>query len=316
MSYTNYRMFSNKHNQAILALITANIIWGVASPIFKLALQNITPFTLAFLRFFAASCLLFPFAAKSLWIKKTDWFNLILLSIFGITINITFFFFGLKYSPSINAPIIASSGPIFLYLFSILILHEKPHKKIFLGMIISLIGVLIIVGQPLLSKGITGEILGNLFFVLATIGSVGHVIISKEILPKYPASTVTFWSFIIGNFTFFPLFLYEMVNSHPFDTLDSRGITGLLFGIFLSSAAAYFLFEWGIKKLEGQEIGIFTYIDPIAAILLAVPLLGETITPIFVIGSSLVFSGIFIAEGRIHYHPIHKLRVAVLTRRK
>lgn len=175
-------------------------------------------------------------------------------------------------------------------------------------MIISLIGVLVIVGQPLLSRGVNGEILGNLFFVLATIGAVGHAVFSKEIMPKYSAVTVTFWSFLIGSITFFPFFVYEMINLHPLTSLDSRGLTGIVFGIFLSSALAYFLFEWGTKKLAAQEIGLFTYIDPVAAIIIAIPLLHETITPIFIIGSLLVFSGIFIAEGRLHYHPLHKLR--------
>lgn len=98
--------FKRNHNQAILALIAANIIWGAASPIFKFALENIPPFTLAFLRFFGAALILFPFTVKSMWIKREDWLDLFLLSIFGITINITFFFMGLKYAPSINAPII------------------------------------------------------------------------------------------------------------------------------------------------------------------------------------------------------------------
>ncbi len=45
----------------ILALIITNIIWGAASPIFKFALQNIPPFTLAFIRFFFAGLLFLPF---------------------------------------------------------------------------------------------------------------------------------------------------------------------------------------------------------------------------------------------------------------
>lgn len=301
-------MFSNKHNQAILALIIANIIWGAASPIFKLALQNITPFVLAFLRFFLASMLLLPFVFKNLSVEKKDWSKLILLSIFGITFNITFFFFGLKYAPSINAPIIGSSGPVLLYLSSIYFLHEKNHLKTLIGTIVSLFGVLIIVGQPVLTSGVNKELIGNLFFVIATIGAVGYAIVSKEILHKYQPITITFWSFLIGSLTFFPFFLYEIIQSNPFLTIDTRGWTGLVFGIFLSSALAYFLFSWGIKQIEAQEVGVFFYIDPIVAALIAIPLLGEVITPIFLIGSLLVFGGIFIAEGRLHYHPLHKLR--------
>lgn len=298
----------NNKNKAILALIIANIIWGAASPIFKLALQNLPPFTLAFLRFFGAMLLLLPFATPSFWIGKKDWLKLILLSLFGITINITFFFFGLKHAPSINAPIIASSGPVFLYIFSILILHEKPHQKVFLGIMASLIGVLIIIGQSVFEQGVNGAVLGNLFFVLATLGAVGHAIFSKEILHKYKAITITFWSFLIGQLTFLPFFIYEMIYLHPLDTIDSRGWFGLFYGVIFSSAIAYFLFEWGISQLEAQEVGLFTYIDPIAAIVIAIPLLGEAITPIFLAGSILVFLGIFLAEGRIHWHPLHKLR--------
>lgn len=300
-------MFSNQHNKAILALISANIIWGAASPIFKLALQNIPPFTLAFLRFFGAALLLFPFAVNDLWIKRQDWGKFVLLSLFGITINITFFFQGLKFAPSINAPIISSSGPVFIYLFSIFILHEKNHPKVLLGTLISLLGVVVIVGEPLLN-GLKGEILGNIFFVAATLGAVVHAIICKEISSRYSASSITFWSFLIGSLTFLPFFLYEMVDLHPFATLDYRGIVGLGFGIFLSSALAYSLFDWGIKKIDVQEVGLFYYIDPIIAAMIAIPLLGEVITSLFLLGSLLVFSGIFIAEGRLHYHPLHKLR--------
>ncbi|MBI4990905.1 DMT family transporter [Candidatus Gottesmanbacteria bacterium] len=301
-------MFSSTHNKAILALIVANIIWGAAAPIFKLALENISPFTLAFLRFFGAMLILFPFAVNNLWIKREDWFKLVLLSFFGITINITFFFFGLKYAPSINAPIIASAGPVFIYLFSIFFLHEKNHPKVLLGTIVSLLGVLIVVGQPLFTQGWDGQILGNIFFVLASLGAVVHALICKQICGKYNASTITFWSFLIGSFTFLPFFLYEMVNFHPFNTIDYRGWLGLGFGIFLSSALAYSLFDWGIKKIDAQEAGLFYYIDPVIAAIIAIPLLGEVITSPFLLGSLLVFSGIFLAEGRLHYHPLHKLR--------
>lgn len=178
-----------------------------------------------------------------------------------------------------------------------------------MGIIVSLVGVLTIVGQPIVEKEIYGAILGNLFFVLATLGAVGHTIVSKEILPKYKAVTITFWSFLIGSLTFFPFFLYEVRHFSPFDTIDYRGWLGLVFGIFLCSALAYFLFEWGVQQLQAQEIGVFTYIDPVVALVIAIPLLGEVITPIFIFGAFLVFSGIFMAEGRIHWHPLHRLRL-------
>jgi drug/metabolite transporter (DMT)-like permease len=300
-------MFSKTHNKAVLALIVANLIWGAASPVFKLALQNITPFTLAFLRFFGAMLILLPFTIDKLKIEREDILNLILLSFFGITINISFFFFGLKFAPSINAPVIGSAAPIIGYLSAIFFLHEKLKMKVLTGTLLSLLGILVIVLQPLLTEGFDGQIMGNMFFVIAMIGSVGHCLILKKILPKYSSTTITFWSFFIGQFTFFPMFVYELYKYHPFDTIDSRGINGLLFGIILSSALAYFLYDWGIKKIPVQEVGIFTYIDPLSAALIAMPLLGEFISPLFILGLLFVFGGIYLAEGRLHWHPLHRL---------
>ncbi|OGG20376.1 hypothetical protein A3D03_06030 [Candidatus Gottesmanbacteria bacterium RIFCSPHIGHO2_02_FULL_40_13] len=300
-------MFLKKHNQGILALIIANIIWGAASPIFKWSLQNITPFTLAYWRFAVAALLLFPFCWNHLNFAKKDLPKFILLALSGVFFNITFFFFGLKYAPSVNAPVISSSAPIFLYLFAIFILHEKAKLKILLGTLISFLGVFVIVIQPLLNGQGMQLILGNIFFLLATIGNVIQVIICKDLLKKYKPVTITFWSFIIGSIAFLPFYLYEVFKYDPLHHLNINGISGLVFGIFLSSLAAYFLYAWGMEKIKAQEVGLFTYIDPLIAGAIATPLLGEEITLVFLLGAILIFAGIYVAEGRLHYHPLHKL---------
>lgn len=289
--------------KAILALIITNIIWGAASPIFKWSLTNIAPFTLAFLRFSLASFLLFPFVYKNLAIDKKDFFRIFLIGFFGIGVNITFFFFGLKLAPSINAPMIAAVGPILILLLSKMVLKEKTRKKVVLGTLVSLLGALVIIIRPFLEEGAgDGNILGNLFFLLATLGMVFYAIISKEVLKKYQATTVTFWSFVIGSLIFLPFFIQENQNCLFLNSLDLRGFLGIVFGVFFSSTLAYFLYEWGVQKIAVGEVGIFTYIDPIAAILIAVPLLKETITLPFIFGSLLVFAGIYLAEGKINYH--------------
>ena len=297
----------------ILALIIANIIWGAASPIFKFALQNIPPFTLAFIRFFFASFLLLPFI-KNFEIKLSgkEWSELILGAFFGISINITFFFWGLQRAESINAPIIASAGPVFLFFLSILFLKEKPHFKIFLGMIIALFGVIFIILSPVLFDGKTlafGELQGNLFFVLATLGAVMHPLLQKNVIAKVGAFKVTFISFLIGVISFFPFMLREL-EFWSLGQLNAQGWTGILFGVFLSSALAYYLYNYGMSKIKTQEVGLFSYIDPVVAVLIAMPLIHEYPTSYFVVGTLLVFGGIFLAEGRIHWHPIHKFKAS------
>ena len=297
----------------ILALIIANIIWGAASPIFKFSLENIPPFTLAFIRFFFAAFLLIPFIKgfkiPSLTIK--EWLELLLGVFFGITVNITFFFLGLQRTESINAPIIGSSGPIFLFFLSIFFLKEKPKLKIFSGMIIALIGVLIIILAPIIFDGrilALNEVKGNLFFVLAMVGGVLHPLLHKNILKKIDIFKINFIGFLFGSLTFIPFMLGEL-HHWSFSQLNISGWTGIIFGVFFSTALAYTLFNYGLARINTEEVGLFTYIDPVIAVLIAMPLLHEFPTIHFFIGSFLVFGGIFLAEGRLHWHPLHKLNL-------
>lgn len=295
----------------ILALIIANIIWGMASPIFKFALTNIPPFTLAFIRFFFSGLIFLPLALNK-WqrLSVKQWLEIILVGFFGITINISFFFLGLERTESINVPVIASSGPIFIYLLSIIFLRERPKLRVLAGMLIALAGVLLIILSPIVVDGkkfVLGAIEGNLFILVATFGSVLQTIFGRGILKKVNPMQVAAITFLFGSLTFMPFIPKEFSNWN-ISLLNTAGWTGIIFGVFFSSAIAYFLFYYGISRLSAQEVGVFTYIDPIAAIIVAAPLLHEYPNIFYIFGGLLIFGGIYFAEKRIHWHPFHRLR--------
>lgn len=297
----------------IVALIIANIIWGVASPVFKFALVNIPPFTLAFIRFFLAGLIFLPLTIKK-WQKLTpqQWLEIIYVGFFGITVNISFFFLGLEKTESINVPVIASSGPIFIYLLSILFLKEKPKLKVLVGMLIALFGVSFIILSPLFLDGkkiVVGAIEGNLFILLATLGTVFQTIVGRNVLRKVNAIQVSTITFLFGSITFLPFIQKEFINWN-LSYLNVAGLTGIVYGVLFSSALAYCLFYYGVSKIKAQEVGIFTYIDPVAAIVVAAPLLHEYPNIYYIIGSLLIFGGIYFAEGRIHWHPFHRIKMS------
>lgn len=300
--------------KAFLALIVANIIWGAASPIFKLSLQNIPPFTLAFWRFFGAAILLLIFLRAKVSLTLTarkDFIDFVGFALSGITVNIIFFFLGLQLTHAINAPVIASAAPIMTLFFALLFLREKFHWKKFLGMVLGSLGILIVIIEPILATGIDGSIVGNIYLVIATLGAVGGTIFGRNLLHKYPnqALIFAFWAFIIGAASFLPLAVWEYLQ-HPtlYQILDWRGWLGLGFGIILSSAVAYALFVWALSKISATDAAMFTYIDPIAGSVLSVLILKEPITGPFLLGTLFIFGGIWVAEGRLHYHPFHKLK--------
>lgn len=296
---------SMKKSLPILALIAASVIWGAAAPIFKWSIQNIPIFPLIFVRFFIASIFLIPFL-KTTKIKLSDFGSVSLLGIFGITINSGLFFLGISLTSSINAGLMAASGPIFTILAAKLFLKENGSKKLIVGALVGLFGVLLISGQSILKEGISTDLLGNLLLIVSIWGTVGHEIMIKKLQLKYDSVLLTYAMFLVGALTFLPLAYYQLVQNPEFLLhIDIRGTTGIVFGIFLSSLAAYFLWNWGFSKMAAGKGSVFLYADPAASVLIALPLLGEKLTALDIVGAFFIFAGIFIAEKRIHYHLQH-----------
>src|SRR3989344_7622828 len=126
--------------QGTIAILIAYVIWGSAPPIFKFALTDIPPFTLAFIRFFIGGLFFIPFMIHTKSKLKGKYLmHIVLGGIWGISVNVAFFFLGLNLAPSINVHIIGALGPLVLYILSLIILKEKPHPQIIKGMFICLL---------------------------------------------------------------------------------------------------------------------------------------------------------------------------------
>lgn len=300
-------MYLSKRKLAIVAIIINTLIWSAAAPIFKWSLDATPPFTLAFLRFALATLILLPFVIHKLKIRPADFYKLFILASIGITIHISFYYLGLTLAPSINVPIITSMTPLFLIIGGVLFLHEKPKRKVLIGTLVSLIGVLIIVVRPNESTT-ASSILGNLYFVLATLVFVWYTILLKRYNLQYSYATIIFWIFFIGTIAMLPMFLLEAHTTNSLATLNLKGSIGIMYGAIFSSTFGYILYNYAAKYISANEIGIFSYLEPIATALVAIPLLHEEITFTYLLGGIFVFLGIFIAEAKLHYHPFHHFK--------
>lgn len=294
-------------NYPILALIIANIIWGAAIPIFKYSLVNVPTFIFLCTRFFGAALIFFPAALvvhKAFPIK--DLIRICIGTLFGITFSIGLFFLGLQRAPSLNFSIIISISPILLYFCAVLLLKELPHWRVIVGNHIAFAGVLFIILVPIIIDGTynPGETLGNFLFLLATISNVIFVLYAKKYLAHINPYQLLFYMFAIAGLTLLPFAQLEL-QQWSWAQLDSRGMIGLLYGTFFSSALAYYLQHWAIIRTDAQQIGVLTYIQPLVAIFIAIPLLHEVPSIYFYIGSILIISGVVLAEMHIQKKRKH-----------
>lgn len=296
----------SNYKKAVLALIVANTIWGASSPIYKWAFQSIDPLILAFYRFAIATIVLLFFVRKMQWIRPKDYLSFIMLGILSSTLNIGLYFMGLLYAPSIDAPVIGSAGPIFVLFASAIFLREKATKKLLFGNLVGLTGVLFIVLQPVSSTLQGHSILGNLLFIISTIAAAIATILAKKLANRYNFYTLSFWIFFIATLTFLPIPIDQYIHHVPL-LLNFQSLTGILFGAIGCSVVAYALFFYGLHYIDASQTTAFSYIDPVSAVFIAIPLVHEYPSTIYFIGCAFILVGIYIAEGRIHWHPLHKL---------
>lgn len=301
-----------------LALLVAHLIWGANFVVAKITLQEFPPMSLAFLRFAIASLFLAPFflaQTKKVKISKVDLPKLIMIGILIITLNIAFFFEGIKRTTAIDASVLILTVPILSVLFGWWFLKEKIYLINLLGVVLGLLGALIIIGLPQLITGnfSSQSIMGNVLIICASLAWVSGSIVAKPILDKYPTLIVTAVAFIVGTITFFvPASLEYIQNPGWTNKVTILGFLGLAYMALLSSISAYFLFEWGLYKTSVYKANLFHYIEPAVAAALAVTILGETISTSFLIGGGLIAVSAYLGTlSKVkkfhHHHKFHRV---------
>ncbi len=300
-----------------IALILAHVIWGATFVVAKITLQEFPPMSLAFMRFALASLLLAPFflaETKKVKIEKRDLPKLICLGVLIITLNITFFFEGIKRTTVIDASVLTLIIPMLSVLLGWWFLKEKILLINLFGIALGFAGALVIVGVPQIITGTISSqmLLGNILIILAAISWVIGAAISKKILKNYSSLIITAVAFLIGTVTMFvPAAIEYLENPAWMEGITILGILGLTFMILLSSISAYFLFEWGLSKTSVIIADLFQYIEPLVATLLAIVILGEVLSRYFLIGAALIsvglFLGTFAKEAHHRHHKAHRI---------
>ncbi len=307
MTKKNCSMRPFKNYLPYIALTTAAVIWGANTPIMKVTMLSVPLFSLAFLRFFTASLLLLPFVYKQLHFQKKDWFSLFLCAFLGITVLITLYFFGLKLTSALNTGIIGGTMPIITLIFAALFLHEKMTKKIIIGAVIGMIGILIIVGKDIMAQGLDISPMGDMLIFLSNIAFAADITLSKKLSKNYTPLAITFFIFFVGSLFFLPgVFMDIVANPTWFINMPFFAYIGILYGILFSGLLAFGLWQYGLSKVSETNVGFFLYISPVVTSLIAVLFLGEIITEEFFIGSALIIIGLLVAEAHMyHKKPLH-----------
>ena len=213
--------------------------------------------------------------------------NLLLLFIAGVAIGLNwiFLFESYKYTSISNATLSYYFAPIFVMFLSPFILKEKLRWYKVLSILIAMLGMFLIVDSGL-DEGINqSHMIGISYGLLAAILYASVILINKFLKNLSGLETTTIQLFI----AFIVLLPYVLImDPIQISQLGGCSVLYLLILGLLHTGFAYYLYFSSMKKLKGQTIAVYSYIDPLTAILMSAIVLGETMMPWQIAGAIMI----------------------------
>src|ERR1700682_2380412 len=135
-------------NQPYLLLSITALCWAGNPIVGRLAAGHIPPVTLSFLRWSLAFLVILPFAWTHLKRNRnairSHLGTMIFLSIIGIAAFNTLQYWSLEHTTALNTLLLQSAGPLFVAVWSLLLLGVRLTLAQAGGIVVSLVGVLVI----------------------------------------------------------------------------------------------------------------------------------------------------------------------------
>ncbi len=287
--------------RAYLALALICIVWGTTYAASKYAIVDFPPFLLVGIRQTAAGLLLLLLAFGSGKIQIPNRRYILLQSITGlatITGGNGFVTWGMQYVSSGLAAIIGSLTPVMVVLIS-LVWHgkERIHTRMILGVLLGFGGLALIFREgwqdfirPEYRWGIAGCFASCITWSLGTV--MAKQWNAHGVSPLLNAG-LQITAGGLGGF----------VMSFFFDTSHTihhttQGWIAVAYLAIIGSALAFTLYMFALKHLSATITSLYTYINPVVAILLGWALLGESLTAWEVAGMACTIFGVWIVNSK------------------
>ena len=290
-----------KHNSYIgwIAGLAAASIWGGMYVVSKVVLEVIPPFSLLTLRLILGAVslgIVIYFRHKrdfgNITDKKLFWASF-WVGVVGYGISLGFQFVGTKLSTASNGALVTSATPAFVLLFAPLILKEKNTTKRIIALIISTIGVLAVI-DPRTADFSSSLFLGNMSLIAAALTWALYSVLVRKVSTSADLLISSTIMLIGGIPSSMAISAWE-INTTGMGEITPGIIGGVLFLGIISTAIAMFLWNYAFAKLPAASASLTFFAQPIVGTLLGWFFLGETITPLFILGGILIGAGILIS---------------------
>ena len=285
---------------AYIEVSFAVVIWGASFIATKVTLAYISPITIVWLRFAMGVVILgITVALRRQFAlpNKNEWGYFALLGFLGITLHQWLQSNALITSEASTTAWIVSTTPVFMALLGWLVLKEGLGWVRISGILLAFTGVLVVVSDGDITSISIGKFgaPGDVLILISAVNWAVFSTLSRRGLKSYPASLMMFYVMFLG-WIFTSLLFIPSTGWSEIPRLTLNGWIGILFlGIFCSGLA-YIAWYDALQALLAAQTGVFLYMEPLVAVVVAAIVLGEAITGASLVGGGIILFGVWIVN--------------------
>ena len=287
-----------RHPVLLYSLIAFTILaWSCNFVIAKAAISYLDAWSMTSFRIILSGALMLPiyfWTPHRAKIHSKDVWTFVILGFFGVVMNRGLFIVGLHYTTAGHSALIVAVGPVIILLLARMMKLEVITLPKVLGMALSFIGVIVLVGGDELHLR-SGGWVGDLITIGGTTGFAIFTVMAKKVAQHYDTISLNTFCNLAGAIIVLPLGIRQAARL-DWSSVGWQGWTGLAYTAVISSVIAYLIYFWALKHVAASRLAACTYAETPIAAFLSIMLLGEKPTAALIFGAVLILAGVYLAE--------------------
>lgn len=297
---------SKSMNKQIVVYIEALIsvtIWGGTFIATKIALEEVSPATIVWLRFAMGLVVLgIAVAARRQFAlpQRSELGYFALLGFIGVTFHQLLQANGLISSQATTTAWIVATIPVFMAVLGWLFLKEQLGWIRSGGIAFAALGVLLIVSKGHLDQLLSGHqgTFGDVLVLISAPNWAIFSVLSRRGLQAHPAARMMFFVMTFG-WLFISLWIFGFgPGLTEIPHLTARGWTSILVLGLFGSGLAYIAWYDALQALPASQLGVFLYIEPLVTVVVAALVLGEPITAVSLVAGAIILLGVYLVNRK------------------
>jgi drug/metabolite transporter (DMT)-like permease len=290
------------HPSPYLLLTLANLFWAGNWIIGRAFRGELPPIALSFWRWVVALLCLLPLSLPHLrrdWPQlRAAWRWLLLYGAVGTGGYNALTYGGLQYTTAINGALLNSFIPIMIVVMSWLMLGRRIGSREAGGILVSLVGVLVIVGhgEPRRLRELTVNV-GDLWILTSVVAWSAYTLLLSKRPVAHPLAFLTAIS-VTGLIFLFPFYVWEMALGRHLAATPGA-IAGVVYTGVFPAFLGFILWNRGVAEVGAARAGLFMHLLPAFGILLSMVFLDEKPAAFHAVGIGLIFTGIWLNTRRV-----------------